>query len=390
MANTDKRDYYEVLGLGRDASEDEIKKAYRKQAKKYHPDLNPGDQEAEANFKEVNEAYEVLSDSQKKAQYDQFGHAGVDPNYGGGAGYGGFGGRGYSFDGDIFGDILKDFMGFGGSTSRRSANPNAPRKGRDIEHTVTLSFLEAAKGCRKTISYNRLDPCDTCGGDGCTPGSSLKTCPTCKGSGQVTIQQQSMIGPIVSTQPCNRCGGKGKIPEKPCTACGGNGRTTKKHTIEVNIPEGVDENMVLPVSGQGSSGLNGGPRGDLLIAIMVRPDPIFKRQGSHVYCEVPITFSQAALGTKVVIPTVDGKVEYEIPPGTQPETVFRLKNKGIKGVNSYSRGDQYTTVKVEVPTKLTREQKDAIREMEKALGDDNSHYEKRKSFFDKLKDWGKG
>lgn len=383
----DKRDFYEVLGISKGASEAEIKKAYRKKAKEYHPDLNPGDKTAEAKFKEVNEAYEVLSDASKKANYDQFGHAGVDPNFGaGGGGYGPFGGGGGYGNVDL-GDIFGDLFGFGGGRSSRR-DPRAPRRGSDREQVVTISFMEAAKGCKKTVSVTRLDECPDCHGSGVGAGGSRKTCSHCNGSGQVVTQQRTPLGIMQSQTTCPHCGGTGEVIQNPCKTCKGNKRVTKKHDIEINIPEGIDNRQSLAVSGQGDIGVNGGPRGDLIVTINVKPDLLFKRKGNDVYCDIPITFSQAVLGAKVTVPTIDGKVQYDIPAGTQPEQVFRFKGKGIKAVNGYSKGDQYTTIKVEVPKNLTREQKDALKNFEKLMGDENSnHYEKRKGFFDRMKNW---
>lgn len=381
----DKRDFYEVLGVGKSASDDEIKKAYRKKAKQYHPDLNPDDKEAEARFKEVNEAYEVLSDKQKKTQYDQFGHAGVDPNYGAG----GAGGA-YSYGGAAdFSSIFEDFFGggFGGGQGRsRRRDPNAPMKGKDREITLSLTFMEAAKGTTKTITFTRLDECPVCHGTGAEKGYTPVTCPDCNGLGEVTTQQRTILGMMQSTQACPRCRGTGQIIEKPCPECSGQKRVSKKHTLDVQVPEGIDDRQTFVLSGQGDAGLNHGQNGDIYITVNVRPDPLFKRKGNDIYCDMPITLTQAVLGAKVTVPTIDGKVEYDIPAGTQPDTVFRLRGKGIKGVNSRSRGDQFTTAKVEIPKNLTREEKDAFIELDKLLGDENNgHYEKRKSFFDKLK-----
>jgi molecular chaperone DnaJ len=379
----DKRDYYEVLGLGKSASEEDIKKAYRKLAKQHHPDLNPNDKNAEAKFKAVNEAYEILSDPQKKRNYDQFGHAGVDPNYnpgGSGSGFGGFGG----FSGFGFEDILGDF--FGGSSRRY--DPAAPIRGGDRNVSVTVSFMEAAKGCKKRVDISRLETCSVCGGSGAAPGTSKKTCPDCGGRGKIEVQQRTIIGVVQSSHTCQKCGGTGSVVEVPCKNCGGRGFASVRHSLDVQIPEGVDNGQTFALSGQGDHGVNGGPSGNLNITVRVRPDAIFKRKGNDVYCDVPITFTQAILGTKILVPTIDGKVDLEIPPGTQPEKVFRLRGKGIKGLTSYSKGDQYTTVKIETPTNLNREQKDAVKALEKLLGDENSgHYEKRKGFFDKLRDW---
>ena len=373
----EKKDYYEVMGVPKNASDDEIKKAYRKLAKKYHPDLNPGDKLAEEKFKEVNEAYEVLSDKEKKARYDQFGHAGVDPNFGGGAG------GGSPFTGGIdFGDIFDSFFGgFGGS---RRQNPNAPRRGSDTEAVVNISFEEAAKGCKKTISFAKIETCRECGGSGAEKGTSAKTCSACGGTGQVRVSQRTPFGVVQTSRSCDACGGSGKVIEKPCKICGGSGRVRRQKSIEVNIPAGIDNDQVLNVRGQGNAGQNGGPAGDLQVYVNVRPHPIFERRGNDVWCEMPITFTQAAMGAEVTVPTIDGRVTYQVREGTQPGDVFKLKGKGIPYVNSRNRGDQYVQITVEVPRNLTQKQKDVLKEFDAAV-DDTKHYAKRKSFFDKLK-----
>lgn len=378
----EKRDYYEVLGIQKGASEDEIKKAYRKRAKQYHPDLNPGDKEAEKNFKEVSEAYEVLSDSQKKARYDQFGHAGVDPSYGAGAGaggFGGFGGFGGGMDFDI-GDIFGSFFGGGA----RRVNPNAPRRGDDVYASVSIEFLEACKGCEKTITFERFEACADCNGSGAEKGTSAQTCPECNGSGQVRYTQRTPFGMTTSVRACQRCGGKGKIITTPCKKCSGSGRVRRKVKLDISIPAGIDDRQTLTLRSQGDNGINGGASGDVLVDVIVRPHHIFKREGYHIFCEMPITYVQAALGDELTVPTIDGKVKYKIPEGTQPSTTFRLKGKGVKQLNSSARGDQYVTVIVEVPKNLSKKQKDILRGLESSLSD--ASYEKRKSFFDKLKE----
>ncbi|HIX14014.1 MAG TPA: molecular chaperone DnaJ [Candidatus Anaerofilum faecale] len=383
----DKRDYYEVLGIAKGASDDEIKSAYRKKAKKYHPDLNPGDKEAEEKFKEVNEAYEILSDKEKRARYDQFGFAGVDPNYGAGQGAGGFGGGFGGFGGGVdLGDIFGDLFGggFGGFGGGSRANPNAPRKGNNVRVSVGISFMEAVHGCKKTITINRQDTCPECGGSGAARGTTPETCPDCRGTGRVTIQQRTPFGVIQSQQPCSRCGGKGKIVKTPCNHCRGTGRVNTKKTLEVNIPAGIDDDQQLALRGMGDGGVNGGPNGDLIVIVTVRPDPMFQRDGYDVYITVPITFSQAVMGAEVVVPTVDGKVQYPVPEGTQSGTTFRLRGKGVPYVGGKGRGDQYVKVNVEIPKKLTRAQRDALKAFEDTLKDDN--YEQRKGFFKKLKD----
>ena len=363
----DKRDYYEVLGVSKSASEDEIKKAYRKKAKQYHPDLNPGDAEAEAKFKEANEAYEVLSDSQKKARYDQFGHAGVDPNYGaGGGGYGGgFGGGGFDF-GDL-GDIFGSFFG-GGFGGGRQANPNAPQKGETVQTRVTISFEEAAKGCKRTVDINRVETCPDCHGSGASAGSSPKTCPDCQGRGYVNVQQRTPFGVISSQKSCPKCQGKGKVVESPCQKCHGNGRVNKKVSVDVNIPAGIDDRQVFNISGAGNAGVNGGPQGDLKVAVFVRPHAYFERDGYNVWLEQHISFTQAALGDNLRIPTLDGDVKFDIPAGTQSGTVFSLRGKGIQIINGRGRGDQLVRIIVDTPKNLTQKQKEMLVELEKELG----------------------
>ncbi len=359
----EKRDYYEVLGIQKGASEDEIKKAYKKLARKYHPDMNPGDKEAEEKFKEVNEANEVLSDPEKKARYDQFGFAGVDPNYGAGAGGGAYGG-GFDF-GDL-GDIFGSFFGggFGGGQRR---NPNAPQRGESIRASVSVSFTEAAFGCEKSVTLERSEQCPTCKGNGCAPGTTPEICPDCHGTGTVQTRRQTPMGVFASNGPCRKCRGTGAV--------------RKRKTIKVNIPAGIDHGQTISLRGQGNAGKNGGPAGDLLITVMVQPHELFRRDGVDVFCEAPITFAQAVLGAELEIPTIDGKVKYSIPEGTQTGTVFRLKGKGIPVLNGRGRGDQYVTVTIETPRNLNKEQKEALRRFSETLGESN--YEKRKSFFKK-------
>ena len=383
----EKRDYYEVLGVQKGASDDEIKKAYRSLAKKYHPDMNPGDKDAEAKFKEVGEAYEVLSDPQKRSRYDQFGHAGVDPSYGAGTPGGGGFYRNYTggdFDniGDIFGDLFGQGFGFGGST--RTRNPNGPIRGGDTGARLQLTFLEAAKGCRKEIPIQRLEVCETCGGTGAKKGTSPETCPECHGSGQTRVQQRSPFGVIQTVKACSRCGGKGKIIRDPCPDCNGMGRIRHNRKITVDIPAGIDDGQTFVVRGQGDGGVNGGPTGDLNVTVSVKADPLFQRDNFDVWCDVPISFMQAVMGDEITVPTIDGKVKYDVPEGTQPGTTFRLRNKGIPYVDGRGKGDQYVRVVVEVPQNLTAKQKDLLREFEKTTSDKN--YTKRKSFADKIKD----
>ena len=381
----DKRDFYEVLGVSKNATEDEIKKAYRQKAKQYHPDLNPGDADAEAKFKEVNEAYEVLSDKDKRGRYDQFGHAGVDPNFGAGGGAGGWGtgSGGVDFDlGDIFGSFFGGGGGFGGFGGGRS-DPNAPRRGDDVQARVTISFEEAAKGCKQTINYSCVTTCDACHGTGAQPGTSPKTCSSCGGSGRGTINQRTPFGVVQTQRTCDACHGRGKIVDNPCKKCGGSGKQRKNKTVDVTIPAGIKDQQILNVSGRGNSGTNGGPAGDLHVYVNVRPHPVFERRGDDVWCEVPITFTQAALGADVVVPTLDGKVSYTVREGTQPGDVFRLKGKGIQRLGGRGRGDQYVRVTVEVPKNLNGKQKELIKQLDGATGDKN--YAKRRNFFDKIK-----
>ena len=375
----ENRDYYEVLGVSKNASEDEIKRAYKKLARKYHPDMNPGDKEAEEKFKEANEANEVLSNPEKKAKYDQFGFAGVDPNYG--AGQGGYGGAG-GFDFGDLGDIFGSFFGggFGGGGRR---NPNAPQRGESIRASLSVEFTEAAFGCEKSITIDRFEQCPTCKGKGCAPGTTPEVCTQCHGTGTVTQAQRTPFGMMQSQTVCPKCRGKGQIIHQPCPDCRGAGVVRKRRTIQVNIPAGIDNGQTISLRGQGHSGKNGGPAGDLLITVMVRPHEIFRRDGTAVFCEAPITFTQAVLGGTLEIPTIDGKVKYDIPEGTQTGTVFRLRGKGIPVLNGRGRGDQYVTVNIETPRNLNREQKEALKKFSESLGEGN--YEKHKNFFGKKK-----
>jgi molecular chaperone DnaJ len=374
----EKRDYYEVLGVSKGASEDEIKRAYKKLARKYHPDMNPGNKEAEEKFKEVNEANEVLSDPEKKARYDQFGFAGVDPNFGaGGPGGGGFGGFDFGDLGDIFGSFFGG--GFGGGAQRR----NGPQRGESIRMSVSVSFLEAAFGCEKSVTLDRSEQCSTCHGNGCAPGTTPEVCSTCHGSGVVQTRRQTPMGMFASTGPCPKCGGTGRIIHQPCPDCHGNGNVRKRKTIKVTIPAGIDHGQTISLRGQGHAGRNGGPSGDLLITVMVKPHELFRREGTSVFCEAPITFTQAVLGAELEIPTIDGKVKYTIPEGTQTGTVFRLRGKGIPMLNGRGRGDQYVTVTIETPKNLNKEQKEALLKFSETLGENN--HEKQKRFFKKFK-----
>lgn len=379
----DKRDYYEVLGIQKGASEDEIKKAYRSLAKKYHPDLNPDNKEAEEKFKEVNEAYEVLSDPSKKERYDQFGHAGVDPSYQGGGFNGGFSGGGFT-GGFGMEDIFDSIFGGGVFGGGRSSNPNAARRGQDIQQNITISFMEACNGVNTDITVEKLEKCEECGGNGCAKGTQPDTCPECHGTGQVRVQQRTPFGVISSAKTCSRCNGRGKVINNPCSKCGGYGRTRVNKKLNVSIPAGINDGQTIRLSGQGSNGVNGGPSGDVLLTVSVRPDPLFVRDEYDIHVDIPITFAQAALGDEIVVPTIDGKVKYTVPEGTQTGTVFRLKGKGVKRLNSSSRGDQYVKVYVEIPSKLTKKQKDALKAFEESLEDDKN-YTKRPGFFEKLK-----
>lgn len=380
---SEKRDYYDVLGVEKSADAKEIKKAYRKLAMKYHPDKNPGDKEAEEKFKEINEAYEVLSDEEKRNTYDRFGHDGLNNQggFGGGQGFGGFGGGGFGGFEDIFGDIFGGggFGGFGGGGSRR----RGPRRGADIRQSVTITFEEAAFGKKLKVKLNRSEECEECHGTGAKPGTSKKTCQTCHGTGQVQSVQRTPFGNIASSKPCPTCKGEGEINESPCTKCHGKGNIRKTKTIEVDIPAGIDDGQMIKLSGQGEIGEKGGPRGDLFIIVNVQRHAIFEREGYDVYVEMPITFSQAALGDKIEVPTLHGKVAYTIPEGTQTGTVFRLREKGIPKLRSNSKGDQYVKVVIDTPRKLNDKQKELLREFSKTCGE-NVH-EKQKSFFDKIK-----
>ena len=376
MANENKRDYYEVLGVSKDASKDDIKRAYRRLAAKYHPDVNhePG---AEAKFKEINEANEVLSDDDKRARYDQFGFAGVDPNFNAGAGGNPF--DGFGDFGDL-GDIFGSFFGGGSRSSRR--NPNAPQRGENVGVEVTLTFEEAAFGTEKQVSAPRIEKCDRCGGTGAAPGSEAKTCPRCGGRGTVRTQQNFMGMVMQSDSVCPECRGTGKIITNPCTRCKGKGKVRHTFKAKVSFPAGIDNGQTIRVTGEGCVGVNGGPNGNLLVTVRVKPHPIFTRQGQNVYCEMPISFAQAALGADIEVPTLDGKVRYHINEGTQTGTVFRLKDKGIPYLNSSSRGDEFVTVVVETPTKLNKTQKDLLRKFDQCTGD--ASHPKRKKFFDKF------
>ncbi|MGL5693639.1 MAG: molecular chaperone DnaJ [Peptostreptococcaceae bacterium] len=375
-----KRDYYEVLGVSKSADEKELKKAYRKLAMQYHQDRNHDNKEAEEKFKEINEAYEVLSDETKRRTYDQFGHEGVNGQGGfGGQGFGGFGQGGFE---DIFGDIFGDMFGggFGGSGRRR----RGPERGADIRQNVSISFSEAAFGKNVSIKINRSEECDECHGTGAKPGTSRKTCPTCNGAGEVRTVQRTPFGNIASSRPCSACNGEGEVIESPCSKCGGKGNTRKVKTIEVDIPAGIDDGQMIKLTGQGEVGSKGGPRGDLYIVVNIKQHELFTREGYDVYLEMPVSFVQVALGGEIEVPTLDGKVVYNVPAGTQTGTVFRLREKGIQKLRGNSRGDQYVKVVVETPKQLNEKQKELLRELAKESGDEI--HEKKKSFGQKIED----
>lgn len=373
-----KRDYYEVLGVSKSASKDEIKKAYRKLSKQYHPDINK-EPDAADKFKEIKEAYEVLSDEQKKAHYDQFGH--TDPNQG----FGGFGGQDFGGGFGGFEDIFSTFFGGGGGRRR---DPNAPRQGADLQYTMTLSFEEAAFGKETEVEIPREENCDTCHGTGAKPGTKVETCSTCGGSGQINVEQNTAFGKMVNRRACHVCKGTGKhIPHK-CSTCSGEGKVKKRKKIQVKVPAGIDDGQQLRVSGQGEPGVNGGPAGDLYVVFHVRDHEFFERDGDDIYCEMPITFAQAALGDEIEVPTLHGKVKLKVPAGTQTGTRFRLKGKGISNVRGYGQGDQHVVVLVVTPKKLTEKQKQLLREFSDISG--QSPDEQEDSFFSKVKRAFKG
>ena len=391
-----KRDYYEVLGVSKDADEATLKKAYRQVAKKYHPDMNPGDAEAEKKFKEASEAYAVLSDPEKRRQYDQFGHAAFDGSAGAGGGYGGFDFNGADF-GDIFGDIFGDLFGGG----RRAGRANqGPMKGMNIRKSVRITFEEAVFGCEKELDVVLKDPCPKCNGTGAKPGTSPETCPKCGGKGQVVYTQQSFFGTVQNVQTCPDCQGTGKIIKEKCPDCGGTGYVASKKKISVSIPAGIDNGQSVRIREKGEPGVNGGPRGDLLVEVQVTRRPIFQRQDMNIFSTAPITFAQAALGGDVKISTVDGDVLYTVKPGTQTDTKIRLKGKGVPSLrNSNVRGDHYVTLVVQTPTKLNEKAKEALRAFDEACGNrqvpeakaadgENTAEQpkKKKGFMDKVKE----
>lgn len=389
-----KRDYYEVLGVSKDADDAAIKKAYRALAKKYHPDMNPGDAEAEKKFKEASEAYAVLSDAEKRRQYDQFGHAAFEGGAGGAGGFGGFDFNGADF-GDIFGDIFGDLFGGGGRRGGRANN--GPMKGANIRKSIRIKFEEAVFGCKKELEVILKDPCTTCGGTGAKPGTSPETCPKCGGKGQVVYTSQSFFGTVQNVQTCPNCGGSGKVIKEKCTSCSGTGYTSSKKKIEVTIPAGIDNGQSVRIREKGEPGTNGGPRGDLLVEVNVSRHPIFQRQDMHIFSTVPISFAQAALGGDVKIQTVDGAVIYNVKPGTKTDTKVRLKGKGVPSLrNSAVRGDHYVTLVIQTPEKLSAEAKEALRRFDELSGNslhqNDSNPEKsekktkRKGFMDKVKE----
>ncbi len=387
-----KRDYYEVLGVGRDADEAAIKKAYRALAKKYHPDMNPGDAEAEKKFKEASEAYAVLSDPDKRRQYDQFGHAAFEGGAGGAGGFGGFDFNGADFS-DIFGDIFGDLFGGGGRRGGRANN--GPMKGSNIRKSIRITFEEAVFGCEKELDLVLKDPCTTCNGTGAKPGTSPETCPKCGGKGQVVYTSQSFFGTVQNVQTCPNCGGSGKVIKEKCTACSGTGFTSSRKKIQVSIPAGIDNGQSVRIREKGEPGVNGGPRGDLLVEVNVSRHPIFQRQDMHIFSTVPISFAQAALGGDVRVPTVDGDVIYTVKPGTKTDTKVRLKGKGVPSLrNSQVRGDHYVTLVIQTPEKLSAEAKEALRKFDllagntlnQDKGEEGKGKGKKKGFMDKMKE----
>ena len=359
----EKRDYYEALGLTKGASDDEIKKAFRQLAKKFHPDMNPGNKRAEERFKEINEAYEVLSDSDKKSRYDQFGHAGVDPNFASGGGFGGFGGMDFDL-GDLFSSFFGGSAGGGGSRGR-----NAPRKGERVRADVVITFEEAAFGCEKDVTVMRIEHCDDCEATGCAPGTTAEKCADCNGSGTVTTQQRTPFGVMQSSSECPKCGGRGKVIHQPCSKCRGLGLVRRSKSIKVNIPAGIDNGQTISMRAQGSVGANGGEPGDLFVTVVIMKHAVFQREGTSVLVDMPLSFVGAALGVDIEVPTLDGKVKYTIPAGTQTGTVFRLRGKGIQNLRGSGRGDQFVTVNVVVPTVLTAEQKELLAKFAAASGE---------------------
>lgn len=371
-----KRDYYEILGVSKDASKDEIKKAYRKLAKKYHPDVSE-EENASEKFKEAQEAWEVLGDQQKRAQYDQFGHAGQNA----GQGFGGFGAE--DFGG--FGDIFDMFFGGGG----RRRDPNAPRKGADLQYTMTLDFEEAIFGKETDIQIPKEETCETCDGSGAKPGTQPETCSHCKGAGQLNQEQDTPFGRVVNRRVCHYCHGTGKFIKDKCNTCGGNGKVKKRKTIHISIPAGIDEGQQIRVSGQGEPGENGGPAGDLYVVVQIYPHEFFQREGNHIFCEMPITFAQAALGDEVEVPTVHGKVKLKVPAGTQTGKTFRLKEKGAPSIRGTGHGDQHVKMRIVTPTSLNDRQKELLREFHEIEGNEPTE-EQSDGLFSRMKRAFKG
>lgn len=388
-----KRDYYEVLGVGKDADDAALKKAYRQVAKKYHPDMNPGDAEAEKKFKEASEAYAVLSDPEKRRQYDQFGHAAFEGGAGGAGGFGGFDFSGADFS-DIFGDIFGDLFGGG----RRGGRSQGPMKGMNVRKSVRVTFEEAVFGCEKELDVVLKDPCPKCNGTGAKPGTSPETCPKCGGKGQVVYTQQSFFGTVQNVQTCPQCGGSGKIVREKCSDCQGSGYVSNRKKIAVTIPAGIDNGQSIRIREKGEPGTNGGPRGDLLVEVSVSRHPIFQRQDMHIFSTVPISFAQATLGADVKIKTVDGEVLYTVKPGTKTDTKVRLKGKGVPSVrNSQVRGDHYVTLVIQTPEHLSAEAKEALRRFDELSGNtlnsagdsgstSNTGTKKKKGFMNKVKE----
>ena len=390
-----KRDYYEVLGVSRDADDATLKKAYRKLAKKYHPDVNPGDAEAEKKFKEASEAYAVLSDAEKRRQYDQFGHAAFEGGAGGAGGFGGFDFNGADFS-DIFGDIFGDLFG-GGGARRGGRASNGPMKGANVRKSVRITFEEAVFGCEKELDVVLKDPCPTCNGTGAKPGTSPETCPKCGGKGQVVYTSQSFFGTVQNVQTCPNCAGSGKVIKDKCTSCSGTGYVSSKKKIQVSIPAGIDNGQCVRIREKGEPGVNGGPRGDLLVEVNVSRHPIFQRQDMHIFSVAPISFAQAALGGDVRIKTVDGDVIYTVKPGTKTDTKVRLKGKGVPSLrNKQVRGDHYVTLVIQTPEKLSPEAKEALKKFDELSGntlnqdikteEDKPAHKKKRGFMEKMKE----
>lgn len=376
-----KRDYYEVLGVNKGTSENDIKKAYRKLARQYHPDVNPNNKEAEEKFKEATEAYDVLTDSEKRSRYDQFGHAGTDPNGFGGGDYGG----GF---GDIFDMFFGGGGGFGGATRR-----NGPQRGSDLRYDISITFEEAAFGVEKEIEIPRYETCDSCVGSGAEPGTHARTCSTCNGRGQVTQTQKTPLGHFQTVKTCPSCNGEGKVVETPCKKCNGQGKIRRRKKLKVNIPAGVDTGSRLRMSGEGEGGTKGGPPGDLYIFIEVKPHKIFTREDNDVYMELPISFVQAALGAEVQVPTLDGKVKFTIPEGTQTDTTFRIRGKGVQSLRGSSRGDQFIKVIIVTPVNLNDEQRELLEKLGSSMEEDNHKIDDKgkqsnrsRGFFERVKD----